>query len=129
MLMPVGTRFTKREYAGGWGELRATSEGVDFMGVARLGEMASAADIERVGVKLTGVDDRHWKVINEGRNENGWNWFVTVEASVNGQLYFGDYGTGPKGSYLLMLRTTERDNRQHESDYKAWYESIPALMR
>ena len=78
---------------------------------------------------MTGVDGRHWKVINEGRNENGWNWFVTVEASVNGQLYFGDYGTGPKGSYLLMLRTTERDNRQHESDYKAWYESIPALMR
>ncbi len=47
-----------------------------------------------------------------------------VEATSGGRLYIGDYGTGPSGSYLLLLETTESDYNAYRSDYVAWYESI-----
>jgi len=124
MMMPVGTKFVEREYEGGWGELWADSEGVKLYALAKLGEKATPEEIERVGVKLTGIPSSAWKTINKGENEAGWIWYRTVEASKNGKLILGDYGTGSKGSYLLILQTTEDDYDEYESDYEYWYQSI-----
>lgn len=88
------------------------------------GERATPNELERVGVAVTGIPASGWKQINEGERESGWNWYRTVEASDGRTLALGDYGTGPRGSYLLILVTTERDYVDDEDDYITWYESI-----
>ncbi len=75
-------------------------------------------------MNLTGIPASKWKTINKGKNEAGWIWYQTVEASSGGKLVVGDYGTGKKGSYLLILVTTEEDYQVHKSDYHTWYDSI-----
>ena len=49
---------------------------------------------------------------------------VAFEAVRGGKLYFGGYGVGAKGNYLLYLETTVDDYNAHKSDYNKWYESI-----
>ena len=122
--MPEGTLFVEKEFGGGWAELWAEYEGVKFYALVKLGEQATPEEIERVGVKLTGIPASYWEQINEGWDEAGWNWYRTVEASRDGVLIFGDYGTGRMGSYLLILQTTERDYHEYEADYETWYKSI-----
>lgn len=124
MLMPVGTQFVETQYGGGWAQLNAEYQGVRFFAMTKLGEYATAAEIEDLGVKLTGIPARYWKQINDGEHEHGWTWFRTVEASNGGKLVVGDYGIGPKGSYLIVLETTESDYRAYRSDYVDWYNSI-----
>lgn len=124
MFMPEGTVYAEREGRNGWAELAATYDGVDFYALTKRGEQASAEEIERVGVALTGLPDRYWKTVNSGRHQNGWNWYRTVEASDGDTLIVGDYGTGPSGSYLLIVVTTEDDYFLNKSDYIEWYNSI-----
>jgi hypothetical protein len=124
MLVPQGTRFTEKESAGGWGELWGEHEGVKLYALAKLGEQATPEEIEAVGVKLTGIPASAWTQINEGENQGGWKWYRTVEAVRNGKLIVGDYGTGPKGSYLIILQTTVSDYEENKADYKTWYQSI-----
>ena len=124
MLMPAGTRFVEREYGGGWAELFAEHEGVKVYALTRLGEFATAEEIEALGIQLTGIPDHYWRLINEGANQNGWTWYRTVEASDGHTLVVGDYGTGTRGSYLIVLITSEADYRAYKSDYIDWYNSI-----
>jgi hypothetical protein len=124
MLMPGGTKYAEKEFPGGWGELWAEHEGVKFYGLAKLGEKATPEEIEKVGVQLTGIPSSSWTTINQGKNQAGWIWYKTVEATKDGKLILGDYGTGPKGSYLLILQTTESDFNEYNADYVKWYQSI-----
>lgn len=124
MLVPAGAQLAEKEFGGGWGELWCEHDGVKLYALAKLGEQATAEEIEKVGVKLTGLPASAWKTIDKGEKSHGWNWYRTVEASQGGTLVFGGYGTGPKGSYLLVLQTTETDYAAYKADYKAWYESI-----
>jgi hypothetical protein len=124
MLMPVGTVFAEREFGDGWAELFAEHDGVKFYALTKLGTYASPEEIEALGVKLTGISGNYWKQINSGKGENGWTWFRTVEAGLGERLVFGDYGLGPRGSYLIVVDTTETDYRHYKSDYKEWYRSI-----
>jgi hypothetical protein len=123
MLMPAGARFKESEAKDGWGALQASGDGVEFLAIAKLGTEAAAADIEKVGVRVTGVSADHWKEIDKGSG-NGWKWFKTVEASDGKNLLFGGYGVGPKGSYLVLVKTTEADYKEHKADYKEWYDSV-----
>jgi hypothetical protein len=124
MLVPEGTKFREKESAGGWGELWAEHDGVKVYALAKLGEWATPEEIEAVGVKLTGIPASAWTQINEGKNQAGWKWYRTVEAIRGGKLIVGDYGTGPKGSYLILLETTESDYEENKAAYKTWYQSI-----
>lgn len=124
MLVPTNTKMVEKEFKGGWGELWAESDGVQLYGLAKLGEQAKAEEIEAVGVMLTGIEASDWKTIDKGANQNGWNWYRTVEAKSGGKLIFGGYGTGKKGSYMLLLQTTEKDYAEYKADYQAWYDSI-----
>mgnify|MGYP003335235192 CR=1 FL=1 len=124
MLVPSGTEFVEREGPNGWAELYAEYDGVQLYGLTKRGEQATAAEIEAVGLKITGIPASKWTTINSGKNQNGWKWYETVEASQGDTLIVGDYGTGPSGSYLLLLRTTSSDYRAHKADYISWYNSI-----
>lgn len=123
MLVPAGTRMETREFGGGWGGLRGDSQGVKVVGVAKLGAPESAAEIERFGVEVTGIPWANWEIIDEGSG-HGWNWYKTVTARNGNRLFFGGYGVGSRGSYLLLLETTPADFKAYRSDYDTWYESI-----
>jgi hypothetical protein len=123
MLVPTGTRISEKEWGGGWGELWAEYEGVKLRGLAKLGAKESDADIERFAVRTIGIPANEWKMIDSGRGR-GWERYRTFEAVRGNNLYFGGYGVGPKGNYLLFLQTTVSDYNDHKSDYIKWYESV-----
>lgn len=124
MLVPAGTRLVERQQYGGWGELWANDQGVKLFAMIKLGEQASRNEIEKVGVRITGIPGDDWTTIGSGKNVAGFNWYRTVKAVRNGKLLLGDYGTGKMGSYLLVLETTPSDFERYNADYKTWYQSI-----
>lgn len=63
-------------------------------------------------------------MLDKGENNNGWRWWRTAEASDGHTLVFAGYGTGPKGSYLGFLKTTEEDYEKNKAEYRQWYESV-----
>jgi hypothetical protein len=123
MLVPEGTRMSSRELGGGWGSLSGVSEGVKLYGMAKLGAKESDAEIEKFAVRTIGIPAAEWKQIDSGKGR-GWERYKTFEAVRGGKLYFGGYGVGPKGNYLLYLETTVADYNAHKADYMKWYESI-----
>jgi hypothetical protein len=124
MLVPEGATIKEKEWQDGWGGLFSSHDGLMLWGLAKLGKKYSAEEIEAYGVKLTGIPEDDWKEIGKGEDDNGWTWYRTVEATKGGTLIFGGYGVGPKGSYLLLLKTTVADYDAHKADYKKWYGSI-----
>jgi hypothetical protein len=122
MLIPTGAKVEEVE-DGAWGALHVKQGGVDVWGFAKMGEQAAAAEIEAFAVKQTGVDAKLWKEVDSGKG-HGWNWYKTVKATDGKIVVFGGYGTGPRGTYLVLLRTTAADYAAHEADYTTWYGSV-----
>jgi hypothetical protein len=123
MLVPRGVAIQEREQRGGWGSLVAEFEGVRLHGLAKLGAKESDADIEMFAVRTIGIPAAEWKMIESGQGR-GWERYRTFEAVRGGRLYFGGYGVGPKGNYLVYMETTVADYNDHKADYEKWYESV-----
>ncbi|HSW83221.1 MAG TPA: hypothetical protein VLH12_07085 [Usitatibacter sp.] len=123
MLVPEGTKMTSKELGGGWGQLWGNADGVKLYGMAKLGAKESDADIEKYAVKTIGIPAAKWKMIDSG-SARGFERYKTFEAVDGSKLYFGGYGVGKKGNYLLYLETTVSDYNEHKADYNKWYESI-----
>lgn len=60
MLVPHGTSWADKELGAGWGVLYSKHDGVELYAVGRLGAPAKQEEIERFGVKATGVAGEHW---------------------------------------------------------------------
>ncbi|MBU0729139.1 MAG: hypothetical protein KKE17_06045 [Proteobacteria bacterium] len=123
IMLVLSNTTIQEKVAGPWGGLYAIDEGVEVWGMARLGEKATAEAMEKFGVELTGVAAGSWQQVSSGSG-NGWEWFRTVKAMQGARSVFGGYGVGPKGSYLMLIRTTAEDFKENESDYMDWYGSI-----
>jgi hypothetical protein len=124
MLVPAGVQVREREWGGGWGGLNANYEGVKLYGLAKLGAQASDADIEAFAVKTIGIPASQWTQVDAGTNQRGWNRYKAFRAVRGNQLFYGGYGVGPQGNYLLYLETTVQDYEAHKADYLHWYQSI-----
>ncbi|UCH97873.1 MAG: hypothetical protein JSV88_13740 [Candidatus Aminicenantes bacterium] len=124
MRVPEGTKFKEKEYEGGWGALFADYQGIQLWAVGKLGAPEKAETIEKYGVKVTGIPDKYWQVIDKGKNSRGWKWYCTVKATDGKMVAYGGYGVGPQGSYLLVLVTTTSDFEDNYNDYLKWYKSI-----
>lgn len=124
MLIPTGVKPVEREWPGGWGGLTATFEGVVVNGQAKLGAQESDAAIEKYSVGVIGVPAKAWKIIDSGTNQNGWVRYRLFEAVQGPTLYFGGYGVGKKGNYLLYMKTTVADYNAHKAEYEKWYHSL-----
>ncbi len=122
MLVPDAATIEEKEIDD-WGGLYAYYDGIKLWGLAKLGEEASAEEIEKFGVRLAGIPGRYWKEVDSGEG-SGWKWFKTVRAEYDGKVVYGGYGTGRRGSYLLLIKTTEEDFEEYETDYMYWYESV-----
>lgn len=124
MLVPTGTRLTEREWGGGWGGLSGRSENVMFYAQAKLGAKETDTDIENYALRIIGIPASAWIKIDQGTNARGWERFATFKANLGSKLYYGMYGVGKKGNYLLYLETTPADYMAYKTDYDKWYESI-----
>ena len=124
MLMPAGTKFSTREYGGGWGGMTANFEGVRFHGIAKLGRKESDADIEAYALRTIGIPAGAWTKVDQGTNQRGWERYYTFRANVGAKLIFGAYGVGPQGNYLVYLETTPTDFSENRADYDKWYVSV-----
>ena len=124
MLVPASVRVVEREWGGGWGGIAAREENIQFYGLAKLGVKESDADIESYALKTIGIPAGAWTRIDQGRDVRGWERFYTFKANLGTKLYFGMYGVGKKGNYLLYLETTPGDYMSYKTDYDKWYESI-----
>jgi hypothetical protein len=124
MLSPKGTKFEEREFKGGLGGLYAKYGVVELFGLAQLGEEATLDEIEEIGEEITGIPGEFWKKIDEGTNENGWKVYRAYQAKQGNIVLYAGLGTGPKGSYLLLLKTTADDVAKYEASYKKWYDSL-----
>lgn len=123
MLVPTGVQLREREWGGGWGGLNADFEGVKLYGLAKLGAKATNPEIEAFAVRTIGIPASEWTQVDAGAGR-GWERYKTFRAVRGPKLYFGGYGVGPKGNYLLYLETTQQDYDTHRADYHKWYESI-----
>ncbi len=124
MLIPQRAVVVEQEESG-WGVLKVSkAKGVNVFAIAKLGEQASAKDIQAVGVDLTGIAAEHWKHIDEGKDRRGWTWYKTVVAKTPGKVLVGGYGTGPKGNYLMLIETDPADYARNKDEYDLWYSSV-----
>lgn len=124
MQVPPGTKFEEKKFGGGWAGLTAKNGPATLIAVADKGAKASRGDIEKFGVKVTGIPGKGWKQIDQGKNAQGWIWYRTVEATAHNKMTIGEYGVGKTASYLLLLVTTPADYAKNTADYKRWYKSI-----
>ena len=124
MLVPTSTRLVEREWGGGWGGLSGRSEDVLFYAQAKLGAKESDADIETYALRTIGIPASAWTKVDQGTNVRGWERFNTFKANLGAKLYYGMYGVGKKGNYLLYMETTPSDYMAYKTDYDKWYESI-----
>lgn len=124
MQVPPGTKFEEKKFGGGWAGLTAKNGPATLIAVADKGAKASRGDIEKFGVKVTGIPGKGWKQIDQGKNVQGWIWYRTVEATAHNKMTIGVYGVGKTASYLLLLVTTPADYAKNTADYKRWSKSI-----
>jgi len=123
MLVPEGTKMRDKELGGGWGQLWGEHEGVKLYGMAKLGKKETDAEIEKFAVRIIGIPAKEWRLVDIGPGR-GFERSKTFEAIRGDRLYFGGYGVGKQGNYLLYLETTVGDYNAHKADYLKWYESI-----
>ena len=89
----------------------------DLYFVSKLGDAAIA---------LTRVPAAGWRKVDQGKHHAGWNWWQTYEArnDAAGRVLFTVLGTGPRGSYILFIGTTQADFRKNRALYDQWYRSL-----
>ena len=124
MLVPKGTVLAGKEWKDGWGGLHGNFLGVQLWGIAHLGKKHTAPEIEAFGMLVTGIGPKHWKKIDEGKDSNGWEWYKTWKANKGRHVVLGAYGVGPKGSYLLVLKTTARSFKRDKAAYLKWHRNL-----
>lgn len=124
MLVPKGTKITEKSSTQGWACLSGEYQGVKAFGYAELGIHHSRKSIESFGVKVTKIPAKHWTEIDKGKTRGRWTWYRTVKAALGNVVYVGTYGIGPRGSYMLLLKTTQSDYAEDPAAYKKWYESL-----
>lgn len=124
MKVPRGTVFKGKEWKGGWGGIHANYWGVQLWGIAHLGKKHPPGVIETFGAVVTGIPFKQWKIIDKGEGKNGFEWYKAARAQKGKHVVFGLYGVGPRGSYLLVLRTTQKSLARDKEAYLRWYRSI-----
>ena len=124
MLLPAGATPAAKAWSDGWAGLYATAEGDEFFAITKKGAAVTRQDIEAFGVQVTGIPGKHWRLLRAAKNELGFKWFRTVRAVLGPVTVFARYGEGPKGPYLMVLKTTTARAKQFGWNYLWWGRSI-----
>ena len=126
MTVPRGTVFKDKEWKSGWAGLYANYRGVQLWGVTHKGVKHTVPQFQVFGVVVTGIPGKKWKLVEEGKEANGFEWFKVHRAEHGKHVVFALYGVGEKGSYMLVLKTTKKSFTRDKEQYLRWYKSITA---
>jgi hypothetical protein len=132
MLVAPGTEWTARDFGNGWGGITAEKGVFEFVALCKMKEHSDAAKMEQTAVAVTGIPADAWSKVDEGVGRrdglgaHGWSFWRTYLAknSRTHRMVYAVLGYGPRGSYLLLLGTTEADYVAHERLYQQWYQSL-----
>ena len=126
MKVPKGTKFKEKEWKNGWAGVHANYWGVQLWGVAHKGVKHTVPQFQVFGMIVTGIPGKKWKLVEEGKGTNGFEWFKVHQAKHGKHVVFALYGVGKKGSYMLVLKTTNKSFKRDKEQYLRWYKSINA---
>jgi hypothetical protein len=126
MLLAPGMRWEARDFGSGWGGIAARKNEVAFLAIVKLGYAAPPRELGDAAIALTRVPEAGWRKVDEGKGQAGWKWWQTYEArnSSTGRVLFTVLGTGPRGSYILCIETSEADFKAQNAAYQKWYRSL-----
>jgi hypothetical protein len=126
MLLAPGMTWEARDFGSGWGGIAARKNEVAFLAIVKLGYAAPPRELGDAAIALTRVPAAGWRKVDEGKGQAGWKWWQTYEArnSATGRVLFTVLGTGPRGSYILCIETSEADFKASNALYQKWYRSL-----
>lgn len=124
MKLPPGTKLREGERLGGWAYLKAQYGIVEIMAYVKLGSPESADKIEAYAYKLLSIPAKNWSLVDKGKNSKGWKWYKVYIAKKFSRVHLLGFGIGPKGSYLVHLKTTAKNFKKYEDTYVEWYETV-----
>jgi hypothetical protein len=126
MLVAPGTRWEARDFGQGWGGVRAQKGVLEFVAIVKLGYAAPPKELGDAAILLTKVPAAGWRKVDQGKGASGWSWWQTYEArnDAAGRVLFTVLGTGPRGSYILFLGTSQADFTRNRALYNQWYRSL-----
>jgi hypothetical protein len=123
--MPVPDGMTlKGLRLGKWGGLHGRVDGAEVWAIGRLGEQVPRETIEAFGVGITKVPGKYWLVVDSKEKTGGWTWFRVAVATNGKDVLWAKYGTGPKGSYLVVVKSTLAFSRTHATEMRNFAEGI-----
>lgn len=120
MPVPRGAKIVDKAWPGGWVGLQADHKGLKLFGVATLGKKKTAALIRAVAEQISGMERKHWTVKKTVKSKSGWVWYTIARAAHGKKVALAVYGLGRKGSYLMLLVTTEADSRRRRAAQARW---------
>lgn len=124
MPVPRGTAFTETSWPGGWGGLAADRDGLKLLVAVKPGEKKTAAQIEALAHRLSGIADKHWTVKRTRKARGGWGWFNIARASHGKNVAHAVYGLGPRGTYLMLALTSPAGARKHRAALARWTRGV-----
>ena len=124
MMIPEMTSLAERQPAQGWGSLRAVYLQTEILVLVKLGSAAEEIEFRSLAMQMTGIMPGDWKVLDQGRQVRGFNWFKTLNAYRGATAIYGIYGAGQRGSYIFLLRTDAAHFEERKLEFTRWYDSI-----
>jgi hypothetical protein len=124
MLVPSMMKLAAKDFGKGWGGLYGALKPVEMSVVAQLGNFPADTDMEAFAVIVTEIPANAWTLVDKGENQGGWKWWKTYHATDGKLSVFAVLGHGPKGSYIVFLKTTNADLQANQAAYAKWYANI-----
>ncbi|MCD4792440.1 MAG: hypothetical protein K8R54_04345 [Bacteroidales bacterium] len=86
-------------------------------------------EIYDFGVNKTGIPRGEWKIVAEGKDKNGFEWYERYKSDYNGKVLFALIGKN-KGDdiyYLMFVLGPKGEFVKHEKNYKEWMNSFTGV--
>ncbi len=86
-------------------------------------------EIYDFGVNKTGIPRGEWKLVAEGKDKNGFEWYERYKSDYNGKVLFALIGKN-KGDdiyYLMFVLGPKGEFVKHEKNYKEWMNSLTGV--
>ena len=81
-------------------------------------------EIAAFGLIVTKTKAKHWKEIAAGEDKQGFEWFKVYKAEAGNHVAIAVTGVGPKGSYILVLKTLKTNYKRFQAAYDRWAASV-----
>lgn len=80
--------------------------------------------IQAFGIHVSKIPAKHWRITTHAKNEGGRDWYRIAFATDGKDVVWAKYGTGPKGSFLVVLKTTVKFSVENPKALGAFADSI-----